>query len=518
LITFIFLFFYFYLPHSLASLKKLAGQTVWYGLSNIGARFLNYILTPIVTYLLHTKAQQADYGDYSVLMSAIAFVNVIYTYGMETAYFRFSIDKENRKNLFQTAFSSLLVSTILFSIVFILFRQQIDIFLGIDGHPEYITWSVLIIAVETLSAIPFARLRQEDRPRKYAFTKVAGIFVNIILTLFFIYYSPGYVAAHPGTAYAQWYAQYNSTGFLLLAILLQNIFTFLLLWKEWRIFRFGFDSVLWRRIMVYTSPMIIVGLGGMVNETIDRIMLRKLLPVGEEAAKAAVGVYSANYKLAIFITLFIQAFKMSAEPFFFGQAADKNAPKTYARVMKWFVITLCLAFLFTALYLDVWQYLVGKTYRNGLGVVPILLAANLALGIYYNLSVWYKITDKMYLGMFITLVGAAITLALNFAFIPVYGMYACAWATLAAYGSMMVISYFMGQRHFPVPYATGKLLSYIGVMLLLFFAQKGVMYLTGIMAVRLVTGTLFMAVFLVLVARAERKELSGMPVIGKYLQ
>jgi len=502
----------------LASLKKLAGQTVWYGLSNIGARFLNYVLTPIVTYLLHTKSGQAEYGDYSVLMAAIAFVNVVYTYGMETAYFRFSVSDTNREKLFQTTLTSLVVSTILLSLGIILCRDRIDVFLGLDSHPEYITWCVLIIAIDALATIPFAKLRQEERPRKYAFTKIAGIFVNILLTIFFIYYSPSYVAAHPGSAYATWYAQYNNTGFLLLAILIQNIVTFLLLWKEWRVFRFGFDTALWRKIMVYTSPMIIVGLGGMVNETIDRIMLRKLLPVGEEAAKIAVGIYSANYKLAIFITLFIQAFRMSAEPFFFSQSTDKNAPKTYARVMKWFVITLCLAFLFTSLFIDVWKYFVGASYRNGLGVVPILLAANVCLGIYYNLSVWYKIRDKMHIGMFITLVGAVVTLVLNFAFIPAYGMYACAWATLAAYGSMMVISYFMGQKYFPVPYAVKKLTSYIVVMLLLFFAEKAVMHFTGIVIIRLCTAGVFMYLFLYLVYSVEKKELVNLPFVGKYIK
>lgn len=501
----------------MASLKKLAGQTVWYGLSNIGARFLNYILTPIVTYLLHSKTQQAEYGDYSVLMAAIAFVNVIYTYGMETAYFRFSISDVNRKKLFQTLLTSLLLSSIVFSLALMVCRGQIDMFLGLDGHPEYITWCVWIIAIDTMCTIPFAKLRQEERPRKYAFTKVAGIFVNIILTLFFIYYGPRYVAAHPNTVYANWYAQYNNTGFLLLAILVQNIITFLLLFKEWRTFRFGFDKELWRKVMIYSAPMIIVGLGGMVNETIDRIMLRKLLPVSIEDAKMAVGIYSANYKLAIFITLFIQAFRMSAEPFFFNQSTDKNAPKTYARVMKWFVITLCLAFLFTSLFLDVWKYFVGASYRDGLGVVPILLAANVALGIYYNLSIWYKITDKMRMGMYITLIGAAITLVLNFAFIPKYGMYACAWATLAAYGSMMIISYFMGQKYFPVPYATKKLVGYLVVMLLLFFAEKGVMALTHIAIIRIATGGVFMFLFLRLIYSAEKKELKGMPLIGKYI-
>jgi O-antigen/teichoic acid export membrane protein len=266
--------------------------------------------------------------------------------------------------------------------------------------------------------------------------------------------------------------------------------------------------------------MIIVGLGGMINETMDRIMLPKLLPGSEETKKIAVAIYAANYKIAIFITLFITAFRMSAEPFFFSQAADKNAPKTYARVMKWFVIILCFAFLFTALFLDVWKHYIPEAYRQngGIGVVPILLAANVALGIYYNLSVWYKITDRMYMGMIITLIGAAITLVLNFAFIPTYGMYACAWATLAAYGSMMVISYLLGQRYFPVPYPAKKLIAYLTVMFTLFFAQKAVMHFITFVPVRLGTALFFMYLFVLLVKSAEKKELKGMPFIGKFIK
>ena len=209
---------------------------------------------------------------------------------------------------------------------------------------------------------------------------------------------------------------------------------------------------------------------------------------------------------------------MSAEPFFFSQSSNKNAPKTYAKVMKWFVITLCLAFLFTGLYLDIWKHLVDKSYYDGLGVVPVLLAANVCLGIYYNLSVWYKITDRMYMGMLITLVGAAITLVLNFAFIPTYGMYACAWATLAAYGIMMVLSYLVGQRYFPVPYNVRKLLAYLGVMLALFFAQKLVMHITDWSIVRFISGSIFMLLFLRLVLAAEKKELTGMPFVGRLIK
>ena len=503
----------------MASLKRLAGQTVWYGLSNIGARLLNYLLTPIITILLNSPKGQVDYGDYSVLMAAIAFVNVLYTYGMETAYFRFSSSGTDQKKLFQTTMSSLFVSTILISLIIWVFRGPIDQFIGLNGHTEYITWCVWIIAIDTISVIPFAKLRQEERPRKYAFTKVAGILVNIFFTIFFIYYSPQYVHAHPGSAYARWYVQYNNTGFLLMANLLQNILTFLLLFKEWSAFRFRFDKEIWKKVIWYSSPMIIVGLGGMVNETMDRIMLRKLLPVAEDAAKTAVGIYSANYKLAIFITLFIQAFRMSAEPFFFAQATDKNAPKTYARVMKWFVIILCIAFLFTSLYIDVWEHLMlGSSYRVGAGVVPILLGANVCLGIYYNLSVWYKITDRMRMGMYITLIGAAITLILNFAFIPRFGMYACAWATFAAYSSMMVISYFWGQKYFPVPYAVKKLLAYLTVMLVLFFISRGVAAITHLLIIRFLVASALMFTFLYLVFTIEKKEMKQLPFIGRLIK
>lgn len=234
-------------------------------------------------------------------------------------------------------------------------------------------------------------------------------------------------------------------------------------------------------------------------------------------AKQQVGIYSANYRIAIFITLFIQAFRMAAEPFFFNQSADKNAPKTYARVMKWFVITLCFAFLFTALFLDVWKYMVGREYRTGLGVVPILLYANLALGIYYNLAVWYKVTDRLGWGIAITLLGAAITLLINVTFIPKYGMMACAWATAICYIIMMIVSYLAGQKHFPVPYNTKKLLSYIGVITVLFFLQRGVYALTDSFMLRLVSGGALMLVFIALVWKAERSELKRFPVIGRFV-
>ncbi len=491
---------------------------MWYGLSNIAAKLLNQLLTPIITYVLNNPAGMVDYGNMTMIYSSISFANIIFTYGLETAYFRFAASGTDKEHLFQTTFTSLLISTLALSALTIFFREDIAEFIDLGGHSDYIVWCVFIVAIDTLAAIPFARLRQEGRPRKYAFTRVAGIVVNIILTVYFIAYCPGATAAHPDTAFAQWYRQYTPTGFLILANLAQAAVTFLLLFKEWSGYRLKFDAVLWKKIMVYCWPMVIVGMGGMVNETMDRLMLPKLMRASTEDAKIALSIYSANYKIAIFITLFIQAFKMSAEPFFFSHSANKNAPDTYARVMKWFVVTLCGAFLFTALYIDLWKYFIGSQYRQGLDVVPILLAANVALGIYYNLSAWYKVTDKMSIGMYITLVGAALTIILNVAFIPVYGMYACAWATLAAYSTMMVLSYLLGQRHYPVNYPLKKIGGYVAIMLTLFAAQKGIMQVTDHVGVRLLTGSLFMLAYIGAVVRSEKDEIKGLPFIGKFLK
>lgn len=502
----------------MASLKQLAGQTLWYGVSNIAARLLNYILTPIITYLLSSPTGMVAYGDMTMLYSGIAFINIIYTYGLETGYFRFASKGTDKQLLFHTTFTSLLVSTLLFSVVLVLFRQSISDFIELGAHSEYIVWCVLIVAVDTLAAIPFARLRQENKPRKYAFTRMAGVFINIILTVLLLGYCPKYVAANPDSNFSNWYTQYTPVGYILLANLGQAVFTFLLLYKEWGSYRPRFDAALWKKILAYCWPMLIVGMGGMVNETIDRLMLGKLYTGSHEEQKIAVAIYGANYKIAIFITLFIQAFRMSAEPFFFNQSADRNAANTYARVMKWFVITLCFAFLSTALYIDVLQYFIGPQYRGGLNVVPILLAANVALGIYYNLSVWYKITDRMYMGMLITLVGAAITLISNYLLIPTYGMYACAWTTLAAYGIMMVLCYVLGQKYFPVNYDVPKLLGYLAAMLLLFVAQRSIMQFIDDILVRLATATVFIGSFALFVLKREKSELSAMPVIGRWLK
>ncbi len=488
---------------------------------------LNFLLTPLLTYLLNDDKGMVQYGGMSLLYAWMAAANIIFTYGMETAYFRFSNEKGmDKPKLFQTSFGSIIISTIFFTLCLFLLRNPIQAYFEIDNHPEYITWCALIVGLDTLAAIPFAKLRQEAKPRKYAFIKISGIVINILAIILFVVILPDWAAAHKQNFFAQWYLSKNRLGFILFANLLQSIFVFLVLFQEWKSFRPKIDVALLKRLVGYSAPMIIIGLGGMINEVMDRQFLDKWLTFDNATNKTLIAIYSANYKLAIFITLFIQAFKMAAEPFFFSQAQDKNAPALYARVMKWFVITLAVAFLFTALYLDVWKVVIlrGENFRSGIGIVPILLLANIFLGIYYNLSIWYKLTDKMMLGLYITLAGALVTIVGNYLFIPGWAMYAAAWSTLACYLVMMLLAYFLGQKHYPIPYPVKKLCTYLVTMLVLFFIKVGVDKLTAGLGsslqitIRVIAATILLGLFLLLVMKIERSELKKMPFIGKYIR
>ncbi len=499
----------------MASLKKLAKQTMWYGVSSIVARFLNYLLTPFLTYYLTA----ADYGEMSLVYAAIPFVNVIFTYGMETTYFRYSNKGADTKAVFNTGSLSLLFSTLLLTSVVLLFRIPVAAFLKVSEHPEFITWAAWIIALDTISILPFAKLRNEGRPRKYAFIQVSGILVNIAFVVFFYSFLPKLAAAHPASFWSRIYDPNLGAGYVILANLAMAFAKFLLLLPEFLSVRLEWDGKLWKEMMIYTLPLMVAGFGGMVNETFDRIMLGWWAPVSTvEAAKVQVGIYSACYKLSILITLFIQAFRLGAEPFFFQQAKGEDAPKTYARVMNYFVITICLMFLVVALYLDIWKELIRNPKMwEGLKVVPILLIANMCLGVYYNLSIWYKLSQNTRAGATITFIGAGITLLINALFIPYFGYMACAWATLACYGSMMLISYFWGQKAYPVPYAVGKLTIYFIVMLACYFVHRVICGLTPIVWMRMLAATILVVAYVFFIIKKEGSDLKKLPVVGKYL-
>lgn len=300
-------------------------------------------------------------------------------------------------------------------------------------------------------------------------------------------------------------------GYILIANIIQNVFVMLLLQKEIRSIRFSIDFKLWGQMLVYALPLILVGFGGMINETLDRIMLGWWAPGGSpDANKALVGVYSACYKLAILITISIQAFRMGAEPFFFKQAQSDNAPKTYARVMKFFVITLCIMFLVVVLYLDIWKEFIRKpSMYVGLKVVPILLIANMFLGVYYNLSIWYKLSNKTMAGAWITLLGAAITILINYFFIPHFGYMASAWATFFCYGTMMVVSYKWGQKVYRIPYATKKLIAYFVIVLIIYGVNYLLLLISDNKAFNYLLASLLLIGFVIFVSKIEKKELKS---------
>lgn len=489
---------------------------MWYGGSSIAARFLNYLLTPYLTATLSGVA----YGEMSLVYALIPFLNIIFTYGLETAFFRFASDREKGSAVYDTATISLIVSTVVLTSLLVLLKDFFAGLIGLQEHPEYFTWAAFIIAFDALSTLAFAKLRFEGRPIKFALVRITGILVNIGAIVFFLSICPEIQKNNPDSFIGTFYDPQIGVGYVILANLIQAALTFLLLSKEFFSFRLQFNPRLWREIIIYSAPLILAGFAGMINETFDRMMLRWWSPAAtEEAAKFEVGVYSACYKLSILITLFIQAFRMGAEPFFFKQAQGQEPQRVYARVMKFFIITISLMFLVVALFLDIWKHFIQNPAQwEGLRVVPILLLANMFLGIYYNLSIWYKVTNKTGAGARITFIGAGITLLINFLFIPTYSYLACAWATFFCYGSMMVVSYIWGQKAYPVPYATKKLIAFMVIAVALYGIHAAFRLLELNEWINHGFGLLLLGLYTLFLVKVERREFARLPVVGRFIR
>jgi len=489
---------------------------VWYGVSNIAARLLTYLLTPYFTYILVSREGQVEFGRYGYMYSLFPIMNVLYTYGMETSYFRFSTTEDKQK-LYRTQITAMVLTTALLTILLYLFRIPLASFAELGDHVEYVGWCAIIIALDTLSALPYARLRKENRPRKYAFTKVAGIIVFVVTIVFLFSFGKNIAALSPNGAFGQWYKSHWGLGFILFANMLQSAVTLLLLFGELKDYRPVFDVAVFRRVIKYGYPILIAGFAGQINDSLNRVMFQKLYPASDTESLRLLGFYTAALRLAILINLAIQAFRLAAEPFFFSISGEKNARLTYARVMKWFIILLTLMFLNVMLYIDVWKHFIGK-YQQAIGVVPILLLSYIFLGVYYNLTVWYKLTDKTHFGTYIMICGSLVTVVFNWLFIPSWGYYACAWGTLLCYGVMMFLSYFWGQKYYPIPYDLPRLMKYLGLMLLLFFINYGIGYFIPGSLLHIAIGTVLFAIYLFYIYKQERDELKSFPVIGKFIR
>jgi O-antigen/teichoic acid export membrane protein len=503
----------------LSGIKKLAGQTLWYGVPRIVSRFLNFGITLLGFQLYDPNGTYA----YTQIYAVIPFLNILFTYGLETSFFRFAQTKD-RKQLYNTLNVSILISTIAFTILLFLFKAPLTRFIELEKHPEYVTWMIGILFFDTLYTLPMAKLRLEERPKKYAFINMVSVLLNISLVLFFFYIAKPAYEKDPDSFIGGLFDPAIGIGYFILANLFASAITLLLLYKEFAAFRFVFDNTLWKEVIRYSYPLIIVGFGGMINEMLSRLVYRKVLNDDPLQEERELGIFGANFKLAVLITIFIQVFRMAAEPFFFNQSAREDAKKVYARVMKFFVIACCFMFLVVSLFLDLWQLLIAskfKSYAEGIHIVPVLALASVFLGIYYNLSVWYKLTNKNMFGAYITIAGAAITVLLNFILIPEFRYTGAAWATLICYAFMMVVNYQQGQKYYPIPYAKKKLLTYIVISVMIYIIHEAIIRPLSsedsyYSFVYYTSSFILLGLFALLIVRVERKEFQKLPYVGKY--
>ncbi|GJM33256.1 MAG: polysaccharide biosynthesis protein [Saprospiraceae bacterium] len=440
-------------------IKSLAKETAVYGVSNILNRLLNYIIvTPYLTRVFDND--QGEYGIHGLMYAFSALLLVMLTYGMETAFFRFGHRTEDRPNAFSTACISLLASTLGFVVLLLLFSSDIAAMLTSADDGIYVIYFTFIIAFDVLVAIPFARLRLENRPILFAFLKVINILVNAGMLLFFLELCPVLIS-HDYGAIEAIYDPSRKLDYVFIANLIASAVTLMLLLPTYFRIKLRFDWVLWKRMFRYAFPLIIVGITGMFSQLADRYLLKEWLPGSLDENLIQLGIYNACIKIAVLMNLFTQAFKFAAEPFFFRHADREDSRLIYARVGQAFALVGSLAMLGILLYLDLVQYLIAPSFRGGLNIVPLLLLAYLFLGIYYSFSIWYKLTDQTKFGAYISTAGAILVLVLNYLLIPRIGYMGSAWASLACFAFMTVVSYLVGQRYYPVPYPIGKMIFYI---------------------------------------------------------
>ncbi|WP_209401093.1 lipopolysaccharide biosynthesis protein [Pseudozobellia sp. WGM2] len=441
-------------------LKKLFQQTAIYGLATVLPRMMSFLLLPLYTGVLET----AGYGEISVIFAWFAIFNVLLAYGMETAFFRFYNGAEDKHKVVSTSLVSILASTLLFTMLALLLQNSLATSTGIDT--EFIRYTIFIIALDALVIIPFAWLRANEKPMRYAVVKILNVAVNLGLNLFFLLLLPKMVQEDSETFFNWMYRPNFEISYIFISNLVASALTLLLMLKLYIRKSYTFDTELWKRMMRYAWPVLVAGIAFTINEVFDRILLESLLPA--DIANSEVGKYSACYKLGLFMTLFATAFRMGIEPFFFSHAGTENPQKAYAQITNYFVVLGSIILLAVIVFADILKELFvrDESYWEAMDIVPLIILASFFLGIYHNLSVWYKVTDKTRYGAFISVIGAFITIGINFFFIPHIGYMASAIATVMAYGSMMVLSYYLGKSRYPIPYNFRKITFYLGVSIL----------------------------------------------------
>jgi len=438
--------------------KKLFQNTFIYGVATVIPRMLSVILVPLYTGVL----ENTSFGDYSIIFSYFVIFNVILAYGMETAFFRFYNKEKDKSQVVFTSTWSIIATTLVFIILAYLSISEIQSFTRISTQNlELIIW---ILGLDALAIIPFAWLRANSKPVKFAFIKTLNVAINLGLNVFFLLYLKD--LAQSSDLFSSIYIPNFEVSYIFISLILASAITLIFLIPFYSKIQFRFDWDLWKSMMRYALPVLVAGVAFSINEVIDRLFLERMLP--ENIAKEQIGIYSACYKLGMFMTLFATAFRMGIEPFFFSHASSKNPKTAYAMITKYFVIIGTVILLVVIVFADLFKvlFIQNESYWEAMKIVPIILLANLFLGIYHNLSVWYKVTDKTQYGAYISSIGALFTIGINLWLIPIIGYVGSAIATLTAYGSMMLISFFLGQKHYAIPYKYGKMLIYLSVSVL----------------------------------------------------
>ncbi len=476
-------------------LKKLFKQTFVYGLATVLPRMLSFILVPIYTEVMAPGL----YGEVSVIFAWFAIFNVVLAYGMETAFFRFYNKAENKKTVVSTSLISILGTTVLFMLIGLFFQTNLANMLSISV--DYIRYVLFILVLDALVVVPFAWLRANEKPMKYAIIKIANVAINLGLNVFFLLVLPGIFKNNPDTFLQALYKPNFEISYIFISNLIASGITLLLMFKLYVRIKYVFDIQLWKNMMKYAAPVLVAGIAFSINEVFDRVLLEKLLP--ENVASSKVGMYSACYKISLFMTLFATAFRMGIEPFFFSHSNSENPQKTYAQITNYFVILGSIILLTVVVFADVLKVLIVRDsdYWEAMPIVPIIVLASFFLGIYHNLSVWYKVTDRTKFGGYISMIGAILTIVINYVFIEHFEYMASAVATLVAYGTMMGLSLYFGRMYYPIPYNFRKIVFYLGLSIIFSFTS---FYLFNR---SLIIGSILIVVFLGLIYKLENDNL-----------
>ena len=478
----------------MANLKSLAKDTAIYGLSSIVGRFLNYLLVPLYTYYM--PHETGDYGVSTNIYAYTALILVLLTFGMETTLFRFANDERYKPDtVFSTAMATIGSLTTVFLLMIFGFIGPISQALGYEHHHEYLLMMAVVVALDALQAIPFSYLRDQKRAIRFASLKLLFIAMNIALNLFY------FVVLGKTTVFYVFFINLICTGFITL-FFLPDLFRI-----EWK-----FDGKLLSTMLSYSWPILILGIAGILNQVADKIIFPLVYP-DKEQANVLLGDYGSCVKIAMIMAMITQAFRYAYEPIVFAKSKDADKTEYYASAMKYFLIFTLLAFLCVVGWMPVLQYIIGERYREGLGVVPIVMAAEIMMGVYFNLSFWYKLIDKTIYGAWFSLTGCAVLFAVNILYIPEYSYWACAWGGVAGYGTAMVLSYIIGQQKNPIPYPMKDIATYVVVTIVLFAAMKAVPG-SWPTVLTLAVNTILIILFLALIVKKD-VPLSSLPIIGK---